>query len=320
MSGAARVPTHSVRLAVMRYAAPGTTLYEFEPLDGAPLPAFSAGAHVDLHLPNGMVRQYSLANDPVERSRYMLGIKKEPAGRGGSAYIHAHLQPGMVLEIGAPRNNFPLVETAGHSLFIAGGIGITPIRSMIHRAESLGLSWELHYAVRAREEAVFGCELANDMRMHLHADDEHGGCPIDLVALAKRADPSAHVYCCGPAPMLEAFEQAFAHLPAPQRHVEHFAAPAAVARPGDSFTVVLARSGRTFEVPADRSILQVLREAGIAVEASCEQGICGACETRVLGGQPEHRDILLSTDERQAGHSMMICCSRSVTPELMLDL
>lgn len=309
-----------MRLTVMRHGAQGIVLYEFEPVDGQPVEAFSAGSHVDVHLPNGMLRQYSLANDPEESHRYVLGIKLDANSRGGSRSIHETLRPGAVLKIGRPRNNFALDETAPHTVLIAGGIGITPIRCMSLRAQSLGMSWELHYAARSREDAVFADELLSAGRTRMHIDSEHGNVPLDLAGLARRIPASSHAYCCGPAPMLQAFESAFAEWPKGQLHVEHFSAPPQQAQEGGPFDVVLARSGRTLHVPADRSILEVLRQAGIKAAASCEQGICGSCEVRVLGGQPDHRDIILSEEDRIEGKSLMICCSRSRSAELVLDL
>lgn len=318
--GAHVAPALPMRLVAMYWGGNDIILYDLRPQDGAEVAPFSAGAHVDLHLANGMIRQYSLANDPRERHRYLLGIKKDPASRGGSRYVHESLKPGMVVAVGQPRNNFPLEESAPRSVFIAGGIGITPVRCMVHRASALALEWELHYAVRTPDDACFAQELKADPRVHIHVDSEHYGRPLDLSAVAARTAPESHVYCCGPGPMIAAFEQAFASWPAAQRHVEHFTAPKSDPEPGGAFTVVLSRTGVSLPVGADETILEVVRRAGVDAQASCEQGICGACEVRVLAGQPEHRDILLSPEERAEGKSMMICCSRSRSSELVLDL
>jgi vanillate O-demethylase ferredoxin subunit len=309
-----------LRLHALSWAARDVLLVEFRATDGTALPGFTAGSHVDLHLPNGLVRQYSLANDPAERHRYVLGIKRDRLSRGGSRCVHDTLRPGDLLEVGEPRNHFELVEDAAHLVFIAGGIGITPLRCMVHRAQALGSSWELHYAVRTRQEALFLEELAPLAQVHLHADDEHGGRPMDLQAIAASTPAPAHVYCCGPGPMLDAFGTVFTGWPAAQRHVEHFGAPPASREPGGAFTLVLARSGRRLSVAAGESVLDALSGAGIAAVSSCRQGICGACEVPVLAGEPDHRDILLSEEERASGKSMLICCSRSRSPELVLDL
>ncbi|MFL9944181.1 PDR/VanB family oxidoreductase [Paraburkholderia graminis] len=311
----------TMRVNSMSYGARDILLCELVPIDGVPVEAFTAGAHVDVHLPGGLVRQYSLANDPAESERYIIGVKKEAGGRGGSRYIHERLRVGDQLEVGVPRNNFPLAEDARHTVFLAGGIGITPIRSMIARAGAIGLSWELHYAVRDEVEAVFPDEWRGSERAHLHVDKEHGGRPIDLSALALAVPSDAHVYCCGPAPMIDAFSKAFKQWPGSHRHVEHFGAvPDDTPASTDAFTVVLARSGLTLDVAGGQSILEVVRAAGIDADASCEQGVCGACEVKVLEGVPEHRDLLLSPEEKQAGKSIMICCSRSRSSRIVLDL
>lgn len=306
-----------MRLNAIRYAAAGINLYEFTALDCAHLPPFTAGAHVDLHLPNGMVRQYSLCNPQHERHRYVIGVKRDLNGRGGSRYVHDELHAGAVVPVGAPRNNFPLHEGAAHSVLLAGGIGITPIACMAQRLRKLGRSWRLHYSVRRREEAAFLDELAGE-GLDFHVDEERG-CPLPVARIVEAAPADAHLYCCGPGPMLDAFEAAAAARPAGQVHVERFAPvlPAAVA---GGFTVKLARSGGTVYVAPGHSILDALRAHGIAVQASCEQGICGTCETRVLGGRPDHRDSLLSQQEKSANDVMMICCSGSKEDLLVLDL
>ncbi len=316
---ASEAQTRAMRLTALHYGAAGINLYELRPMDGQPV-AFTAGAHVDVHIGNGLVRQYSLANDPCEHDRYLLGVKRDLASRGGSKFLHDLLRPGDVLQIGSPKNHFALAEEASHTVFVAGGIGITPIRSMIHRAEAIGLSWELHYAVRTSDDVVFLRDFESDSRVKLHVDSLAADKPLDLESLAQRSSPAAHVYCCGPAPMIQTFESAFRRWPDLQRHVEHFGASDAGLRTGSGFDVVLARSGQTVRVGPDQSILEAVRAAGIQVAASCEQGVCGACEVRVLAGEPDHRDTLLSPDERAAGDCMMICCSRSKSNELVLDL
>jgi tetrachlorobenzoquinone reductase len=307
-----------VRLDAIRYGAAGINLYEFVALDGTPLPPFTAGSHVDLHLPDGMVRQYSLCNPQRETHRYVLGIKRDMKSRGGSRFMHDDLRVGTVLQLGGPRNNFALHEDASASVFIAGGIGITPIACMVERLRELRRPWQLHYAVRRREEAAFLRELGGD-GLRLHVDEEHGGSPLDVTAIVAASPADAHLYCCGPGPMLDAFEAAAKGRPSSLVHLERFT-PQQEAAVDGGFTVKLARSGRSVYVPPGRSILDTLRAAGVAVQASCEQGICGTCETRVLGGTPDHRDSLLSDDERQANDVMMICCSGSKQDLLVLDL
>lgn len=310
--------TLGARLTAIRYAGEGIHLYEFSPVDGVAFPPFTAGAHVDVHLPNGLVRQYSLCNPQHDRQRYVVGIKRDPASRGGSSYAHEQLKVGALLQLGAPRNHFALREDAPHSVLIAGGIGVTPIACMAQRLHAIGASFEVHYSVRRREEAAFLDVLAGP-GLHLHVDAEQGGAPLPLQRIVAAVPATAHLYCCGPAPMLDAFESACAGRPAGHVHLERFAANARPAAEG-GFVVQLARSGRSVHVPAGCTILEALRQQGVQVQASCEQGICGSCETRVLGGRPEHRDALLSDQEKQANQVMMVCCSGSRDPVLVLDL
>jgi vanillate O-demethylase ferredoxin subunit len=309
----------AMRLTAISYATDQIHLYEFRPVSGGPVPSFTAGAHVDLHLPNGLVRQYSIASPQDRRDSYVLGVKREAASRGGSRFMHDNLRVGTVLEVGGPRNNFPLVEAAQHSILIAGGIGITPIVSMIARLESLGRSWRLHYAVRRREEAAFLDVLSsgND-KFHLHVDDEEGEV-LDVARIVQMSSAVAHLYCCGPAAMLDAFKAAAPSRPPSHVHLEYFSAVQPAAS-GGAFIVELARSKRRIPVLAGQTILDALREAGLAVEASCEQGVCGTCETRVVSGEPDHRDLLLSPEEKANNEVMMICCSGSRSPVLVLDL
>ena len=306
-----------LRLQRITYAAADINLYEFRSPEGAQLPAFAAGAHVDLHLPNGLTRQYSLSNSQDERDRYVIGVKKDASSRGGSRCVHEQLRVGMIVPVGAPRNNFPLHEEATHSVLIAGGIGITPIACMVRRLRDRGLSWELHYSARRREEAAFLDQLGAQ-HVQLHIDEERGGAFLDIQAIVRHADTNAHLYCCGPAPMLDAFESAALGRPPGQIHVERFS-PAKAAG-GGAFFVELAKSGRRIFVEPGQSITDALRSHGVEVQTSCEQGICGTCETRVLAGRPDHRDELLSDSEKAANDVMMICCSGSKDDLLVLDL
>jgi len=315
---AAAAATLRARLTAIRHAAEGIHLYEFSALDGGPLPPFAAGAHVDLHLPNGLVRQYSLCNPQHETHRYVVGIKRDPASRGGSSFIHDQLRVGTVLELGGPRNHFALHEEAAHSVLVAGGIGVTPVACMAQRLQAIGASFEVHYSVRRREEAAFLDVLAGP-NLHLHVDAEQGNAPLPLAGIVARAPQDAHLYCCGPAPMLDAFEAACAGRPGGHVHLERFGAAAPVAAEG-GFTVQLARAGRSIFIARGCTILDALRQEGVSVQASCEQGICGSCETRVLAGRPDHRDSLLSDDEKRSNQVMMVCCSGSKDPVLVLDL
>jgi vanillate O-demethylase ferredoxin subunit len=284
------------------------------------MPAFAAGAHIDIRLPNGMVRQYSLCNPQAERHRYLVGVKRDPASRGGSRFMHEELRVGTLLRTSLPRNSFPLAEGAAYSVLIAGGIGVTPIRCMVDRLQALGTSWELHYGVRRRAEAVFLDELrARSSRLHLHVDEEAPGIVMDIAAIVRAAPEDAHLYCCGPAPMLKAFEAATAARPEGHVHLEYFSSDASAAADG-GFSVCMAKSGRIVPVPPGQTILDALKAAGVEAPFSCSQGVCGTCETRVLDGVPDHRDMILSPQEKAENQTMMICCSGSKTPMLVLDI
>ena len=315
--------TIRVVVAAVTHEASGIAAWEFRPADGAELPPFTAGAHLDLHLANGMVRSYSLCNSQDERQRYVVAINNDPASRGGSRFVHETLRPGDRLEISAPRNNFPLVEDASHVVFIAGGIGITPIYSMIQRLEKLGRSWELHYSTRVVEMCAFrkqleALEALKPGRVHFNFDQGPGGRITDLNALIAKLPADAHYYCCGPTPMLKAFERACSEN-GRQAHVEYFT-PKEEASVAGGFTVVLKRSGRSFVISPGKSILAELLDNRVDVTYSCTQGVCGTCETKVLEGIPDHRDSVLTEEEQASNTSMMICCSGSRTPLLVLDL
>jgi ferredoxin-NADP reductase len=308
-----------VRLTAIRYAARDTNLYEFRRVDGLALSPAEPGAHIDLHLPNGLIRQYSLTAPDNAPMSYSLGIKLDPASRGGSKYVFETLRVGQTVKISAPRNNFPLVENAEHSVLIAGGIGITPIWAMVQRLQATGRSWTLHFACRSRADMAFLDSLQGMPEAHLHFDDESNSAFLDLNEIVSQAPKHAHLYCCGPNPMLESFKDATANWPAEQLHVEYFT-PAQSADLKGNYVVELVRSGKEFVIPSGKSILSVLRDAGLNVPYSCEEGICGTCETAVISGIPDHRDSLLTEKERAANATMMICCSGSKSERLVLDL
>jgi len=312
----------NIRMRVDRisYSARDINLYSFKPVDGGLLPQVEAGAHVDLFLRPDLVRQYSLLRPGKTPEAYVVGIKKESAGRGGSRYVHEQLRVGDVIDVGQPRNNFPLVEDADHSVLIAGGIGITPIWAMAQRLDALGRPWRMYVSARSREDCALLDEIGGHPNVVLHFDDENPGRFMDLAAAVAEAPEGAHFYSCGPAPMLAAYREATSHLPAAQVHDEAFSIAPPAAGEGSDFRVRLAQSGQEIEVPADRSILDTLRDQGFMPMSSCEAGVCGMCETRVLEGEVDHRDHVLSPDE-QASHSrMMICCSRARSALLVLDL
>jgi vanillate O-demethylase ferredoxin subunit len=313
-----------VRIKRISFEAESINSFELVAPAGGDLVAFTAGSHIDLYLSNGMIRSYSLVNDPSERSRYVIAVNKDAASRGGSRFVHETLRAGDIITISHPRNNFVLQENTTHSILIAGGIGITPLLSMIHRLEALGRSWELFYAARTRVAAAFLDELSGLRRdvqekLHLNFDQEPTGSMLDLAAIVRNAPGDAHLYCCGPVPMLEAFEAATRDRPAEQVHVEYFKAREKPAAEG-GFEVKLARSNRTIKVGAGKTILNALLDAGIAVNYACTEGVCGTCETRVIEGIPDHRDLFLGKAEQAANKTMMICCSGSKSDALVLDL
>jgi vanillate O-demethylase ferredoxin subunit len=254
----------------------------------------------------------------------VIAVNRDVASRGGSSFVHDVIKAGDIITVSHPRNNFALHEEAEHSILIAGGIGITPLLSMVRRLETLGRSWELFYAARTRRAAAFLDELgAVRPNVHLNAhfdfDDERQGRMFDLPAAVKKAPAQAHLYCCGPLPMLDAFEAAAADRPSDHVHVEYFQAREAPAIEG-GFEIRLARSNRTVAVEAGQTILDALLDAGIAANYACTEGVCGTCETRVLEGIPDHRDQFLSKEEQAANKSIMICCSGAKSRTLILDL
>jgi ferredoxin-NADP reductase len=308
----------------LRYEADDIISVELRPVSSASFPAFEAGAHIDLHLPNGMVRSYSLFNDCRETHRYVIGVLKDRASRGGSRCVHEQLRVGMRLTISAPRNNFPLHEDATHSVLIAGGIGVTPVLCMARRLKALGRSFEFMYFARSRKSAAFISDIeALGVPFTCHFDDEQGGPPDFKQVLGRRApSTSEHYYACGPSVMLDVFEKTCAGLGHGHAHIERFSAVevAASVDARSSYTVELRRSGKTFQVTPEKNLHQQLLDIRANVPFSCEEGVCGSCETRVLEGEPDHRDSVLSGDERANNKVMMVCVSGCKSNRLVLDL
>jgi len=314
---------YDVRVTSIAFEVEGIHSFELKPIGAAQLPRFSAGAHIELHLSNGMQRSYSLLNDSTERDRYVIAISRNPKGRGGSRFIHDKLQVGQTIRISAPRNNFELNECANATVLISGGIGITPLLSMIERLEHLGLPWQLHYCARSHKHAAFLERLIargflGAGKLVVHLDDEAGHI-VDLNTIVASAPADAHLYCCGPTPMLDGFLKAAEKRPSEQVHLEYFSAKEAPALE-KGFRVVLRRSNREFFIAPGRTILQTLIDAGIDVAYSCMEGVCGACETIVMEGEPDHRDVVLTEAERRTNKTMMICCSGCKGEKLKLDL
>ncbi|MET7655931.1 PDR/VanB family oxidoreductase [Streptomyces sp. NPDC005486] len=315
----------TLAVAARTRAADGVVSLTLRRPDGGPLPTWTPGAHIDVLL-NGehgtggeLIRQYSLCGHPAARESWQIAVLREPQGRGGSAYVHDHLREGATVRVRGPRNNFPLRPAARH-LFIAGGVGITPILPMVEAAEAAGSDWRLLYGGRTRTSMAFLDRLLpHGDRVLVRPQDEYG--LLDLAAHLGVPEEGTLVHACGPEPLLRAVQEQCVGWPPGTLGVERFApAQAAGAGPAEAFEVELARSGLTLTVPADRSVLETVEGAGVAVDFSCREGTCGTCETDVLDGEPDHRDSLLTEDERAAGDTMLICVSRSRGPRLVLDL
>lgn len=313
--------TLQVRVATRRRVAQDVVALELESADGQPLPRFEAGAHVDVRVGADLLRQYSLTGDPAQAGRYRLGVLLDPNSRGGSAAVHAGFAPGQPVEIGRPRNHFPLRLDAAHTLLFAGGIGITPILAMAYTLQAAGRSFELHYCGRSAARLAFVDELSRfGDRVHLHLDDgpDPQRLQIDAVLAAPAAD--RHLYVCGPNGFMDFVTSAAQRLgwPADSVHLERFGAE--VDTDGAPFTVVAARSGLSFEVQPGERIADKLVALGIEVRMSCQSGVCGTCITRVVEGMPDHRDHVQTASEKAANRTITVCCSRSKTRRLVLDV
>ena len=315
-------PLIDLRLRQIRLEAEGIASYEFVSATSAPLPPFSAGSHIDLHLAHDMVRSYSLANAPSDADRYLIAVLREAESRGGSTWMHSTPRVGDVLRASPPGNDFPLAEDAAQSIFIAGGIGITPVMSMTRRLDALGRRWRLHYASRSPAETAFVDELRGMGSSTGEVDFCFGSSRIDrldIATIVRDAPADWHLYCCGPARMIDAFIDACASRPAHTVHFERFAAGSEAATEG-GYDVLLKRSGARFTVAPGKTILDTLLDHSIDVPYACTAGVCGTCRTQVLEGEPDHRDDFLSDEEKRSNTSVMICCSGARSKTLVLDL
>jgi len=311
---------------IARKTAEALDICSFELVDpgGAALPRFSAGSHIDVHVAPGLVRQYSLCNDPDETHRYLIGVLRDANSRGGSAAMHA-LKAGQTITISDPKNHFPLERDARHSLLLAGGIGITPLLCMAQRLSSFGQSFALHYCARAPERAAFVERItcsALGWPAHVHYDDGPAAQRLELQAVLGSQPQGTHLYVCGPAGFMDAVLTAArdAGWPEDRLHREYFsAAPVDTSQDG-SFEVQIISTGAVIRVEPHCSVVAALAAAGIEVQTSCEQGVCGTCLTRVIEGTPDHRDMYLTTQEQQRGDQFTPCCSRAKSARLVLDL
>ncbi|MNO50052.1 Phenoxybenzoate dioxygenase subunit beta [compost metagenome] len=291
--------------------------------DGVALPRFEAGAHVDIHVAPGLVRQYSLCSDPADASVYRLGVLKDPASRGGSVGVHEALVEGREVQISAPRNLFPLAADAKRSILLGGGIGVTPMIAMAYALHQQGAEFELHYCGRSRSHSAFLRELADAPfrdRVTTHFDDEDPAQRLDLAAVLGSGTAGTHLYTCGPAGFMDwviagAHQQGYA-----QDHVHKEYFQVEVDASGSGFEVVAARSNKTVQVAEGQSILDALAQVGIKIEISCEQGVCGTCMCEVLEGEPDHRDVYLTDEEKAANDQILVCCSRAKSNKLVLDI
>lgn len=314
--------TLTVRVARIARQTPEILSYELAHPQGRALPAFEAGAHIDVHTPGGFMRQYSLACAPQDAaSHYVIGVKHEAAGRGGSAAMHERVREGDLLAISTPRNTFPLRAQARRHLLLAGGIGLTPMLAMAQALAAQGLDFQLCVFARSRAHLAFADalaapELAPRVRLHLDDDATHR---LDLQALLAAPAPGSHLYACGPAGFMNAVRGAAAHWPEDAFHVEYFAAPtAAGSASGKPFTLHLARRGIDVPVAGDQSAVDALHDVGIDIPVSCEQGLCGTCVVEGVGAGAEHRDFCLTGAER--ADKVALCCARAKGEVLVLQL
>lgn len=313
-----------VEVADKRDVADGVAAFTLRSPVGGPLPPMTPGAHLDVHLPGGLIRQYSLYNRPADDSCYTIAVKREAASRGGSAAMHDAVQLGDLLSISLPKNNFALDKSARRSLLIAGGIGITPLLSMARYLAARGDNFHLHYFCRSAAHAAFCAELDKELAGYwtLHAGLSPEATRETVERLLGSGDAGAHSYTCGPLPLMQLVEAtgAAAGWPRERMHFEYFKLAGPVEAGGMPFELTLARSGRTVLVPADRSIVDVLRSIDVAIDTNCEQGVCGTCLCKVIDGTPEHRDQYLSAGEKATNMQMLPCVSRSRSQTLVLDL
>ncbi len=314
-----------VRVARKTTEALGIASFELVSEDGRALPAFSAGSHVDVQLPGGLTRQYSLCNDPGESHRYLIGVLRDAGSRGGSRAMHDGVAEGDLLRISAPKNHFPLAHGTSRSILLAGGIGVTPILCMAERLAVTNAPFDMHYCVRSPDRAAFRERIeksgfASNVAFHFDDGDEAQKLQIAQVLAAR--GPGVHLYVCGPKGFMDWVlgSARAAGWPEDQLHFEFFGAEVVKSETDESFQVKLASSGRIVVVPKDKTVTEALSEAGVEIPTSCEQGVCGTCLTRVLEGEIDHKDMYLTPEEQARNDQFTPCCSRSLSPLLVLDL
>jgi phthalate 4,5-dioxygenase reductase subunit len=300
--------------------ADGIHLLEFRDPNGKPLPEFSAGAHIAVRVPNGLVRKYSLCNDPAERDRYQIAVKRESNGRGGSCNLTDNVKAGDELTVTAPVNDFGLPPRAQDFLFIAGGIGVTPIMAMIRQVVAEGKRFRLFYCSRSPETTAFRDELSRQQfknMVTIHYDEGDASRSLDLRPILAERKNREHLYCCGPRPLMEAVRAMTDHWSSTAVHFEAFSEAETHKADDKPFKVRLARSSTVLDVPTSKTILEALREHGLEVPSSCETGTCGTCRTKLLAGEVDHRDLVLAEHERK--DAIMICVSRARGDDITID-
>jgi vanillate O-demethylase ferredoxin subunit len=318
------MPQIAVKVLRKQQEALDIASFELARPDGSALPGFSAGSHIDVQLPGGLTRQYSLCNDAAEQHRYRIAVLRDPGSRGGSVAMHDALKEGDTLLISEPRNHFPLVH-AQRTLLFAGGIGVTPLLSMAQRLATSGADFTLHYCTRSAGRTAFRDEIAASayaQRVQFHFDDGDAAQKLQLKAELAQVDAGTHLYVCGPTGFIDWVVQAAKDLGWPQEnvHLEYFGAAAQDTTGDRAFQVKIASSGASYEVPADKTVVQALQAHGIEILVSCEQGVCGTCITRVLQGECDHRDLYFTDDEKAKNDQFTPCCSRAKSAVLVLDL
>lgn len=316
-----------VRVKQIRYEGKGINSYEFTSVSGGKLPPFEAGAHIDVHLKNGVIRQYSLCNSSADRDRYVIAVLKDENGRGGSRAVHEGLCAGDIVTISKPRNHFALTRDAAKVILIAGGIGVTPLKAMTHELEDRGIDFEMHYCARSAEAAAFGKEfevLRREGKLYYHFDDGNASNQLDIKKLLSHPQDRTHVYYCGPAGFMAACAAAASHWPKGTVHCEHFKAPEQAKRSASTSVqtggceVTISSTGQVVQVRPEQTLADALNEAGVTVATSCCAGLCATCKVRYLEGEVEHNDFILSDDERR--EYLTTCVSRPVSKTLVLDL
>ncbi|HEX2545944.1 MAG TPA: PDR/VanB family oxidoreductase [Ramlibacter sp.] len=318
------MPQMEVKVLRKKQEALDIASFELVKPDGSALPGFGAGSHIDVQVPGGITRQYSLCNDAAEQHRYRIAVLRDPGSRGGSTAMHDAVQEGDTLLISEPRNHFPLVH-AQRTLLLAGGIGVTPLLCMAQRLQAIGGDFTLHYCTRSAERTAFRDEIAASpyaSRVQFHFDDGDAAQKLQLEQEIAQPTPGTHIYVCGPTGFIDWVVKTADRLgwPKDQVHLEYFGAAPQDTSGDGSFQVKLASSGATYDVPADQTVVQALAAHGVEILVSCEQGVCGTCITRVLQGECDHRDLYF-TDEEKAKHDQFTpCCSRAKSPVLVLDL